>query len=194
MSNYEQESLSALMDGEADELELRRLLKTLDSDPELVKRWQRYHLAQSVLHDRGIPVSDRIAQGVAEALEHEPQPVSNSGLSRWQQQMTRIAIAACVAVVAVVALQPGSSNPDSPMVAEQSSSSAPQLTNTASENLLAEAPGTEVEPQVTEYFQQFFDAMRFDPEEPVRTEHLQDSPLYRLVNDYQTGADAQSDR
>ncbi len=185
MSNYEQESLSALMDGEADELELRRLLKALDKDPELAQRWQRYHLAQSILHDRGVPVGEDFAQRVANAIEDEPLPARSTGMPHWQQQLTRVAIAACVAIVAVVALQPGS-DPDQPLVAAQNGAETEMLSDSTADNMIADAPATEVGPQVTEYFQEFFDAMRFDPEEPVRTEHLQDSPLYRLVNDYQT--------
>lgn len=185
MSNYEQESLSALMDGEADELELRRLLKAMDSDPELARRWQRYHLAQSVLHDQGAPLTDDFAQRVAAEIESEPAPQRQSGLSQWQHQLTRIAVAACVAIVAVVALQPADTNPDQAMVVEQSAVDIQALSTEETDSLLADAPAAEVGPKVTEYFQEFFDAMRFDSEEPVRIEHLQDSPLYRLVNDYQ---------
>jgi len=37
------EALSALMDGEAQELELRRALDAIDRDPALRSRWQRQH-------------------------------------------------------------------------------------------------------------------------------------------------------
>lgn len=39
------ESLSALMDGEVNELELRRLLKHVERDPALAQQWQRYQSA-----------------------------------------------------------------------------------------------------------------------------------------------------
>ena len=41
------ESLSALMDGEASDLEMRRLLKS--EGAELNARWQRYHIASAAL-------------------------------------------------------------------------------------------------------------------------------------------------
>ncbi|MDN2655098.1 sigma-E factor negative regulatory protein [Cobetia sp. 14N.309.X.WAT.E.A4] len=44
------ESLSALMDAEGDELDLRRVLKGLDESPEAADTWRRYHLARSVMH------------------------------------------------------------------------------------------------------------------------------------------------
>lgn len=43
------ESLSALMDDQADELELRRILKALSSNPELERKWQRFHAVRSSL-------------------------------------------------------------------------------------------------------------------------------------------------
>ena len=43
------ESLSATIDGEAEELELRRVLNAVESDAELRDKWQRAHLIGSVL-------------------------------------------------------------------------------------------------------------------------------------------------
>lgn len=184
MNQYEQESLSALMDGETDELELRRVLKAMESDSELAQRWQRYHLAQSVLHDRGIPVADTLAEKVAAAVEQEPAVV-RAGSHRWTAQLTRVAIAASVAVVAVIALQPQVTSPEAPAVVQQSAPVAQeQLLQPAA--LIAETPAIEVDPVATQRLRDYIEGMRFDPEEPVRIEHLQDSPLYRLVNEYQT--------
>ncbi|HCL40527.1 MAG TPA: RNA polymerase subunit sigma, partial [Pseudomonas sp.] len=45
-----QESLSALMDNEADELEVRRVLQAADQDPALRSTWARYQMARSVMH------------------------------------------------------------------------------------------------------------------------------------------------
>lgn len=49
------ESLSALMDNEASELELQRLLKALDADPELKATWSRYQVASAGLKGK-LPV------------------------------------------------------------------------------------------------------------------------------------------
>lgn len=45
-----QETLSAVMDNEADELELRRVLAACGEDAELRSTWSRYQLARSVMH------------------------------------------------------------------------------------------------------------------------------------------------
>lgn len=45
------ESLSALMDGEATEFELRRVLKECASDPAMKEKWERYHMLSA--HFRG---------------------------------------------------------------------------------------------------------------------------------------------
>ncbi len=192
MSEYEQESLSALMDGETDELELRRLLKSMESDPELAQRWQRYHLAQSILHDRGVPVSADIATDVASALEVEPAfdkasdaAPSSTPTPQWRQQVTRVAIAASVAVVAVFALQPDVSDPQqAPALAQQAGNTAP-VQESAAITLVADGPNSSAEADAQQRLREYIEAMRFDPEEPVRIEHIQDSPLYRLVNEYQ---------
>ena len=44
MNDRIKESLSALVDGETDELEVRRVLNELDKDSELKDTWKRYQL------------------------------------------------------------------------------------------------------------------------------------------------------
>lgn len=53
MSDRIIESISALMDDEADELELHRVRRAMDADAELVDRWRRYHLVSALLQERG---------------------------------------------------------------------------------------------------------------------------------------------
>src|SRR5687767_5927144 len=43
------ESLSALMDGQADELELRRILKAMPGNAELAGKWERFHIVRNCL-------------------------------------------------------------------------------------------------------------------------------------------------
>ena len=188
------------MDGEADDLELRRLLKSLKGNPELAHCWERYHLAQSVLHDRGIPVSDQLANRVAVALDSEPGLDASSPGMQWRQGLMRVAIAACVALITAVILMPTEqSTTEIPSLAQEAGSEIPANTadesddgvissgnNAPADTLLAESPVIEVDPDAQQRLQEYIEAMRFDPEEPVRVEHIQDSPLFRLVNDYQT--------
>ena len=68
-----QESLSAVMDNEADELELRRVLNAFD-DAETRDTWSRYQVARAVMHkDLLIPRLD-IAAAVSAALADEAVP------------------------------------------------------------------------------------------------------------------------
>lgn len=185
MSEFEQETLSALLDGEADELELRRVLKAMETDPELAQRWERYHLAQSVLHDRGIGVSSSLSQNVAAAIDGEPALAKSPSNTPWQQQLSRIAIAACVAVVAVVALQPDTSQPTAPNMVQNDSSTSSEVATVPTSLVAESAVNAELDPAAQERLREYIEAMSFDPEEPVRMEHIQDSPLFRLVNEYQ---------
>jgi sigma-E factor negative regulatory protein RseA len=49
MSEKLKEALSAVIDGEADEFELRRVLDEMGKDVELAGSWERYHLIGSVM-------------------------------------------------------------------------------------------------------------------------------------------------
>ena len=46
MSEKLKEALSAVIDGEADEFELRRVLDEMGKDVELAGSWERYHLIE----------------------------------------------------------------------------------------------------------------------------------------------------
>lgn len=113
------ESLSALMDNEASELELQRLLKALDTDPEVKTTWSRYQIASAGLKGK-LPVmaSSDFAARISAAIEAEetysrqPTPKQNVSTgnvvampSSWWQQLGRAAIAASVAGALVVGVQ-----------------------------------------------------------------------------------------
>ena len=64
------EALSALMDGEARELELRRALDAIDRAPALRSRWQRQHrVSAAIKGQRFADPSVDVSRGVREALE-----------------------------------------------------------------------------------------------------------------------------
>jgi sigma-E factor negative regulatory protein RseA len=111
------ESLSALMDNEASELELQRLLKALDADPELKSTWSRYQIASAGLNGK-IPVmaSSDFAQRVSAAIAAEEAhrytqpstPVDADVVAmpaRWWQQAGRVAVAASVAGALIMGVQ-----------------------------------------------------------------------------------------
>ena len=192
-SENSSETISALLDNEADDLELRRFLKSCEQDPALLATWERYSLVQSALHESARPVSASLSQRIAAQIEQEaPLSVTVApAQSSWKEGFTKMAIAASVAAVFLVAVQfnldsgPGTSA--IPAIADQSAESieSPATLSLAATTLLAEA-GVEV-PVVVDggIVRQYIESLTLDDEEPVRIEHIQDSPLYRLVNELQ---------
>jgi sigma-E factor negative regulatory protein RseA len=116
MSEQLKESLSAVMDGEADEFEIRRVLNEAAEDAELRGVWERYHLARSVMRGEGRMVGAGKLGGTfwaeidaAEALPADDiaavvHAESTGRLSRvtWGQRIAGVAVAAGVAAAVVV--------------------------------------------------------------------------------------------
>ena len=97
-----QESLSAVMDNEADELELRRVINALD-DVETRETWARYQIARAAMHkDLLLPRLD-IAAAVSAALEDETAPAKVSR-SPWRN-LGRLAVAASVTVAVLAGVR-----------------------------------------------------------------------------------------
>jgi len=73
MDDRSTESISALMDGEVEDFELRRILARADEDPQLAEEWQRYHIARSAMKGEESVIKDfDISDRVMAALEDEP--------------------------------------------------------------------------------------------------------------------------
>ena len=111
-----EETLSALMDGETNDLELRRLLKQMPDSPEreeLLDSWRRFHVARSVLHGEligeSVTVTDSAAtQRIIAAIVAEPA-YSGAGskpvLTPWYAIPVKLAVAASVTVAVFVGMQ-----------------------------------------------------------------------------------------
>lgn len=97
-----QESLSAVMDNEADELELRRVLSASD-EPELRATWARYQVARAVMHKELREPRLDIAAAVSAALAGEAQPVKVSR-APWRG-LGRLAVAASVTVAVLAGVR-----------------------------------------------------------------------------------------
>ncbi len=70
MSNRLNESLSAMIDGEAEELELRRVIRSIDD--EALQKWQRYQMASSIIkQDKGLFLGSDISAAVSQAIAEE---------------------------------------------------------------------------------------------------------------------------
>ncbi len=97
MNDSVRESLSALMDGEASELELRRLLANADAAQR--EQWASMHRMRAVIREEGLPFADLdISSRVQLALDGEQQEVHRGG---FRQTLAGLAVAAGVAAVVV---------------------------------------------------------------------------------------------
>ncbi len=95
------ESLSAVMDNEADELELHRVLAASD-ESELRATWSRYQIARAVMHKELQEPRLDIAAGVMAALADEKIPAQP--VSRWSG-LGRLAIAASVTLAVLAGVR-----------------------------------------------------------------------------------------
>lgn len=100
-----QESLSAVMDNEADEMELRRVLSSSD-DAELRATWSRYQIARAVMHKELLEPRLDIAAAVSAALADEALPVQSKTVVRgpWRS-VGRFAVAASVTVAVLAGVR-----------------------------------------------------------------------------------------
>lgn len=96
-----EETLSAMLDGEAQELELRRVLRELDGDTPLRARWHRYHLARGALHAEPMLAAPDLSAAVRAALDAEPAR-ELPRQSNWRRAVGSFAVAASVAAVVLV--------------------------------------------------------------------------------------------
>jgi sigma-E factor negative regulatory protein RseA len=102
MNDRLRESLSALMDGEADELEMERVLRQIGEDAELRQTWVRYHAINSAcsghhLGNLSIDISGRVREELAGELAGAA-PRRHSLL----RPMASFAVAASVAATVVL--------------------------------------------------------------------------------------------
>lgn len=96
-----QESLSAVMDNEADELELRRVLAASE-DGELRGTWSRYQIARAAMHRELLVPQLDIASAVSAALAEEAAPARKTPI--WRS-VGRVAVAASVTVAVLAGVR-----------------------------------------------------------------------------------------
>jgi sigma-E factor negative regulatory protein RseA len=114
------ESLSALMDDEANELELERVLSQVSGDDELRQIWKRYNLAQHLAHGHSLAhldwdISQRVQSGLAGSQMGGPKTGFVSFRQRMLRPLISLAVAASVTVTVVIGgqrlAQVGSTDP-----------------------------------------------------------------------------------
>ncbi|TQV84046.1 mucA [Exilibacterium tricleocarpae] len=111
------ESLSALVDDQATELELHRILKESESNAEVRTVWARYQLASDALrgvtpNSEYVDLSDRIRAAIDAEDNHDliPEQLPRGAAEavperRWWRQAGRFAIAASVAGAVFIGAQ-----------------------------------------------------------------------------------------
>jgi sigma-E factor negative regulatory protein RseA len=96
-----QESLSAVMDNEADELELRRVLAC--EDPAQRAQWARYQVARAAMHRELLEPRLDLAAAVSAAIADEVSP--KSGIKSAWRSLGRVAVAASVTVAVLAGVR-----------------------------------------------------------------------------------------
>lgn len=70
MKDRMRESLSALCDGECNELELRRVLNHVNDDADMREEWRRYHLIGALMRDEPAGAVD-LSRGIMQAIDDD---------------------------------------------------------------------------------------------------------------------------
>jgi sigma-E factor negative regulatory protein RseA len=107
MNDRMYESLSALMDDEANELELERVLAQVADDSSLRQTWERYNLTQHAMHGHPVAHLDLdISARVQAALAGSQARGTRTALAVLKERMARplisFAVAASVAATVVI--------------------------------------------------------------------------------------------
>jgi sigma-E factor negative regulatory protein RseA len=186
------EVLSALMDNESSELELRRLLNDIPRHPELAHVWNRYNLARSVLQKEEVfTVSAGGTQRILAALAEEtPYSAGKRSSGRvapsWLPVAGRLAIAASVALAVFVGLQSALDYGGSADLVAGTTDMAPAVAPEQSPHLTEVAAETTFDADAQQRLNDYIRgvSIQFRENEPSNPAFniLQDSQLIRQVN------------
>lgn len=146
MNDRMKESLSALIDSQADELEIRRLLNEAEQSPEVYEHWQHYLMIGEVLREESTAAFDvDISQGIRQALDGEPmdelrapkmaQP--NKDTSHWMRWLSLGSSAAAITLAVFMGIsiyQQEDASAVQNVVALQSNASLQRSVSTVSRN------------------------------------------------------------
>jgi len=103
------ESLSALLDTQADDLDLQRVLNALDGDAEVSRQWRRYNVISAAMrnelgHFAQVDLSARVRESLAQ--EAPPLPLERPARSRaWYRPAASVAVAASVTAAILTGTQ-----------------------------------------------------------------------------------------
>ena len=189
-----EEALSALMDGELEEFELRRLLARISERPDLLATWERYNLARAVFQPEplkfdslrtrsDILLPDQLTSRIMSAVDAEPgfntqaasAEAERAERTRWNNNIARLAVAASVAVAVFMGMQTLLDQSPAQMVADTQ--------NGAEYTGLQLAVDEDAQQRLNDYIRSVSIPAR--AEEPVSQPYniLLESPMLRPVSD-----------
>lgn len=144
MNKSMRESLSALMDGEANEIELRRILASTDDD-ELRAAWSGMHRNSDIMRGTAVTTRMDISRAVSESVARiEVAPVNRKvGVGGARRSMASLAVAASVTAVVVFSGQQFLTSPDSRVM---SGAGSPGLVNSSAAVPVRASFGSRAEP------------------------------------------------
>ncbi|QSP96302.1 sigma-E factor negative regulatory protein [Marinobacter salinisoli] len=135
MDDRLRETLSAMMDDEADELSVRRLLSH-DGQDQVRDQWQRWQQVRCLMHSRPSPVDGfDVSSGVWQAIEgrshagKSPDAGTAASVSRWQWPAVAMVVAALAVGFGVGSGWESTESPSVPAVvaSEQSVGTTPEV-------------------------------------------------------------------
>ncbi len=183
----DREALSALMDDELSDFELRRLLKRLESRPALLAEWERLGLVRAALQPDPfrLPTSSdfagRVLANIEQSIAQEgPLPAGDDRSAGWARNLTRFAVAASVTFAVFLGMQavlqsPGTGD-SQPALATDSGTAVPGSRN---QQLAVDA---EAQQRLNDYIRSVTIPARVESQSaPYNV--LLDSPQLRPVSD-----------
>lgn len=192
----DREALSALMDDELSDFELRRLLQRIEQQPELLAEWERLGLVRAALQPDPLRLpsspdfASRVMRGIEQSIEQQGSLVASDDRRQaqrrkapaggWARNTTRFAVAASVTFAVFMGMQavlqgPGNGN-SVPAVASGAGDD-----NMASRNQQL-AVDAEAQQRLNDYIRSVTIPARVESQSaPYNV--LLDSPRLRLVSD-----------
>jgi negative regulator of sigma E activity len=198
----DEQALSALMDGELGEFELRRLLARIAASPELQRTWERYNLARAVFEPEPLDLrsaatslttesSEKLLDRIMLAVSQEPlesgsnvrnaitKPVQNKP---WLHGLARLAIAASVALAVFVSMQSQLLSPaGQPEVADAGAASQPSERTTLETQNVQLAVDEAAQQRLNDYIRSVSIPGRTETPTPFNI--LEESSMLRPVSD-----------
>ena len=105
------ESISALLDDEANELDLQRILKELEGDADSAGTWQRYHLQSATMRNElgsfsHMDISSRVRESINdEFADASLAAAPRKAFGAWVKPFTSVAVAASVTAAILTSTQ-----------------------------------------------------------------------------------------